>query len=209
MGQVVSGDDPTDGDEGDARRVPERGTLSLSDAAWMEARRRAAVIAPLAAREGVPASAARDAGGALGPSEPTIYALLRLASPAPKSGSCASSWVLAARRSTVTLTPRVSSGPMGKSCSAEELADASSILQHPQTYACGCADNCGSSTHDHVSDEKDWRKAAARRSEIGRLPLIDTRSQQQRGAGVGVKAHIQLQRVDLTVDPDPTFAWRG
>jgi len=77
MEQVASRDDAADGSDDGARRVPERGTLGLSDTAWAEARRRAAVIAPLAAREGVPASAARDAGRTLGLSERTIYALLR------------------------------------------------------------------------------------------------------------------------------------
>ncbi len=66
-------------DRGDGRlRVPERGTLGLSDAAWAEARCRAAVVAPLAAQDVVPASMARDAGRALGLSERTIYNLLRL-----------------------------------------------------------------------------------------------------------------------------------
>ena len=59
-------------------RVPERGTLGLSDTAWAEARRRAVVIAPLAAQDVVPAPMARDAGRALGLSERTIYGLLRL-----------------------------------------------------------------------------------------------------------------------------------
>lgn len=61
-----------------SHRVPERGTLGLSDAAWMEAWRRAGVIAPLVARDAVPASMARDAGRVLGLSERTIYGLLRL-----------------------------------------------------------------------------------------------------------------------------------
>ena len=58
-------------------RVPERGTLSVPDAAWTEAQRRAAVIGPLAARDAVSAATARDAGQALGLSERTVYALLR------------------------------------------------------------------------------------------------------------------------------------
>ncbi len=77
MEQIAPGDSAADRDDG-TRRVPECGTLGLSDAAWAEARRRAAVIAPLAARDAVPAPAARDAGRALGLSERTIYALLRV-----------------------------------------------------------------------------------------------------------------------------------
>jgi putative transposase len=77
MEQVAPGDDAADGSNDNARRVPERGTLGLSDAAWAEARRRASVIAPLAARDGVSAPTARAAGRALGLSERTIYALLR------------------------------------------------------------------------------------------------------------------------------------
>lgn len=59
------------------RRVPERGTLGLSDAVWAQAQRRPAVIAPLAGRDAIPASMAREAGRALGLSERTIYGLLR------------------------------------------------------------------------------------------------------------------------------------
>lgn len=61
----------------DARRVSERGTLSLPDAAWTEAQRRALVIGPLAAQNAVSAAAACNAGRALGLSKRTIYALLR------------------------------------------------------------------------------------------------------------------------------------
>lgn len=46
--------------------MPERGTLSLPDAAWAEAQRRAVVIGPLAAQDAVSAATARDAGQALG-----------------------------------------------------------------------------------------------------------------------------------------------
>jgi hypothetical protein len=60
------------------RRVPNGGTLGVSDARWAEAHRRAAMIAPLAALESVSASAAREAGQTLGLSERTIYGLLRL-----------------------------------------------------------------------------------------------------------------------------------
>lgn len=100
MERIASGNDAGDGSDSDARRVFERGTLGLPDAAWAEAQRRAAVIAPLAAREGVPASAARDAGRALGLSERTIYGLLQL-------------W----RRSgglVASLAPRSSPGGRGK-----------------------------------------------------------------------------------------------
>lgn len=67
------GDRPGDG----AGRIPERGTLGLPEAAWSEAQRRVAVIAPLAARDAVSAVAAREAGQALGLSERTVYVLLR------------------------------------------------------------------------------------------------------------------------------------
>jgi len=89
-------------DEGgiESHRVPERGTLGLSDAAWAEAQRRAAVIAPLVARDAVPASMARDAGRVLGLSERTIYGLLRLWR---RSGGLAAS-----------LAPRLSTGGRSK-----------------------------------------------------------------------------------------------
>ena len=77
MERLAPGAGDADQDGGDAHRVPERGTLSLPDAIWTEAQRRAAVIGPLAARDGVSAIAARDAGQALGLSERTIYALLQ------------------------------------------------------------------------------------------------------------------------------------
>jgi predicted transcriptional regulator len=66
-----------DGKSG-SRRLPNAGTLGISDARWAEAHRRAAVIEPLAALESVSAPAARDAGRTLGRSERTIYRLLRL-----------------------------------------------------------------------------------------------------------------------------------
>lgn len=76
--EQASPDDGAVGGAGDgAPRAPERGTLGLSNAAWTEACRRAAVVAPLAARDAVPASVARDAGRALGLSERTVYALVR------------------------------------------------------------------------------------------------------------------------------------
>ena len=78
MEQVRPETQGSNGHGAGARCVPERGTLGLSDAAWAEARRRAAVIAPLAAHDSVPASMARDTGRALGLSERTIYGLLRL-----------------------------------------------------------------------------------------------------------------------------------
>ena len=64
------------GDPG-TRRVSERGALALTDAAWAEGQRRAAVIGPLAALESVSSAAACEASRALGLSERTIYALLR------------------------------------------------------------------------------------------------------------------------------------
>jgi putative transposase len=82
------------------RRLPNAGTLGLSDARWAEARRRAAVIAPLAALESVSASAARDAGRMLGLSERTIYGLLRLWQ---RSGGLVTS-----------LAPELSSGGRGR-----------------------------------------------------------------------------------------------
>ncbi|GAC1488154.1 MAG: DDE-type integrase/transposase/recombinase [Acetobacteraceae bacterium] len=80
--------------------MAERGTLSIPEAAWREAQRRAAVIGPLAAREAVSAAAARDAGQALGLSERTVYALLRRWR---QSGGLAAS-----------LAPRPSPGGRGK-----------------------------------------------------------------------------------------------
>lgn len=77
MDQLAPDDGGADGSGGGVLRVAERGTLSLPEAAWSEARRRAAVIEPLAARDAVPAPAARDAGQTLGLSERTVYALLR------------------------------------------------------------------------------------------------------------------------------------
>jgi len=77
MDQLAPDDGEADGGVVGLRRVPERGTLSLPEAAWAEAPRRAAVIGPLAARDSVSANAARDAGRTLGLSERTIYALLR------------------------------------------------------------------------------------------------------------------------------------
>lgn len=77
MEQSVPGNGTTDETGSDVRRVPEHGTLSLPEAAWTAAQRRAAVIGPLAARDGVSTTAARDAGRALGLSERAVYALLR------------------------------------------------------------------------------------------------------------------------------------
>ena len=54
--------------------MAESGTLTLPESLWAEAKRRAAVIAPLAAADVVPAAAARAAGETLGLSERT-YAL--------------------------------------------------------------------------------------------------------------------------------------
>ena len=58
-------------------RVAEAGTLTLPERLWTEAKRRAAVIAPLAAADLVPSAVARAAGETLGLSERTVYALLR------------------------------------------------------------------------------------------------------------------------------------
>ena len=77
MEQPAPGSDAAGGSGDDARRVAERGTLSLPEAAWTEAQRRAAVSGPLAVREAVSAAAAHDAGQALGLSERTVYALVR------------------------------------------------------------------------------------------------------------------------------------
>ncbi len=73
MTQLAPENDAAGGDEDVARRVAERGTVSLP----AEARRRAAMMGPLAAQDAVPIATARDAGQALGLSERTIYVLLR------------------------------------------------------------------------------------------------------------------------------------
>ena len=57
--------------------IPESGAIGLSEAAWAEARRRAAVIRPLAEAHTVPASIAAEAGRALNLSERTIYVLVK------------------------------------------------------------------------------------------------------------------------------------
>jgi putative transposase len=57
--------------------IPESGLLRLSDAAWSEARRRAAVIAPLADQDSVSVSVAREAAAALGVSQRCVYKLVR------------------------------------------------------------------------------------------------------------------------------------
>ncbi len=100
MAQLAPENDAAGGDKDVTRRVAERGTLSLPAAAWAEARRRAAVIGPLAAQDAVAAAAARDAGQALGLSERTIYVLLRHWR---RSGGLAAS-----------LAPRPSPGGRGK-----------------------------------------------------------------------------------------------
>jgi putative transposase len=61
---------------GDEPPVAERGVLSLSDTAWEEARRRAAVIGPLAAMGSVSHRAADAAGEQLGLSRRQVYALV-------------------------------------------------------------------------------------------------------------------------------------
>ncbi|TCP77410.1 putative transposase [Rhizobium sp. PP-CC-2G-626] len=57
-------------------QIPE-GILGLSDVAWIEAKRRAAIIAPLAEHAEVPARTAREAGTELGLTERTVYSLIR------------------------------------------------------------------------------------------------------------------------------------
>ena len=57
--------------------VPEQGLLSLSAAAWDEAKRRAPVIAPLAAQAVVPTAAAWNAAEQLGLSTRSVYELIR------------------------------------------------------------------------------------------------------------------------------------
>ncbi|WP_244538143.1 transposase [Mesorhizobium sp. YR577] len=60
----------------DQAQIPE-GILGLSDIAWIEAKRRAAIIAPLAGHAEVPARLAREAGTELGLTERTVYSLIR------------------------------------------------------------------------------------------------------------------------------------
>lgn len=57
--------------------IVEHGLVSMSDTAWAQARRRAAVIAPLAAMDTVGHSDADDAAGQLGLSRRQVYALVR------------------------------------------------------------------------------------------------------------------------------------
>ncbi|RVK89394.1 helix-turn-helix domain-containing protein [Sinorhizobium meliloti] len=57
--------------------MPERGSLTLSERAWIEAKRRATVIVPLAAADRIPSVVARAASEELGLSERSIYALVR------------------------------------------------------------------------------------------------------------------------------------
>ena len=57
--------------------IPEQGLLSLSAAAWDEAKRRAPVIVPLAAQAMVPTAAAGNAAGQLGLSTRSVYELIR------------------------------------------------------------------------------------------------------------------------------------
>ena len=81
-------------------RVTERGAFTLPERAWAAAKRRAAVIVPLADSDVVSSQAARVAGEELGCSERTVYAL-----------------VLRYRRSgglLDSLAPRPSSGGRGK-----------------------------------------------------------------------------------------------
>jgi len=57
--------------------IPEQGLLSLSAAAWDEAKRRAPVVVPLAAQAVVPTAAAGNAAGQLGLSTRSVYELIR------------------------------------------------------------------------------------------------------------------------------------
>jgi len=57
--------------------IPESGIIGLSEAAWAEARRRAAVIRPLAEANTLSANVAAGAGRILGLSERTIYTLVK------------------------------------------------------------------------------------------------------------------------------------
>ena len=93
-------EDGSDGAFPEMNRVPERGALTLPEHAWAMAKRRAAVIGPLADSDVVSSQAARLAGEELGCSERTVYAL-----------------VLRYRRSgglLDSLAPRPSSGGRGK-----------------------------------------------------------------------------------------------
>jgi len=61
----------------DSITIPESGALTLSDAAWEEARRRAKIIGPLSACDTVPSTIATAAGDQLGLSSRTVYSLIR------------------------------------------------------------------------------------------------------------------------------------
>src|ERR1700740_2810683 len=61
----------------EAKVIPESGTIGLSEASWAEARRRAAVIRPLAEGSTLSANVAADAGRILGLSERTVYTLVK------------------------------------------------------------------------------------------------------------------------------------
>ncbi len=61
----------------DSEIIPESGLLRLSDAAWREARRRAAVIAPLGDQDSVSVSVANEAATALGVSQRCVYKFIR------------------------------------------------------------------------------------------------------------------------------------
>ena len=63
--------------EDDELGILESGTLTQTDALWAEARRRAAIIGPLATREKTSASLATEAGEQLGLSARTVYTLIR------------------------------------------------------------------------------------------------------------------------------------
>jgi putative transposase len=58
-------------------RIPENGAIHLPDAAWAEARRRAAVVGPLADKDVVTVDLAREAARELGVSERSVYKLVR------------------------------------------------------------------------------------------------------------------------------------
>ncbi|MFX0195306.1 MAG: hypothetical protein ACFFCW_04210 [Candidatus Hodarchaeota archaeon] len=63
--------------EHDSKKIPESGALTLSDAAWEEARRRARVIGPLSEFNTGPSAVDAEAGDQLGLSARTVYSLSR------------------------------------------------------------------------------------------------------------------------------------
>lgn len=80
--------------------IPESGTIRLTDAAWAEARRRAAIIGSLADRVSVTVDLAQEAAKALGVCERSVYKMVR---GWRESGG-----------SVVALAPTLSNGGKGK-----------------------------------------------------------------------------------------------